>query len=403
MQPHRAFIIASLALCATIGTSFGIWMVLGWLGVLPLVHFTTILAAHAQLQVYGFVGLYTMGVAMMVLPTFLNTKLQPAWLAVLSLLFMLGGIGLNLRGPTLPGGIMQSFSTLSFLFVLRITRKSAPERKAKSTPLTKGHAIFLATGSMWLMACPLLALWDSTKALETVLWGFAGLFIAGIGLRVHTGILGIKGVHGQLLLPSAALWNLGLLLRWTGPRGLWVWTICAGIGLFLWALRPFRKPFIPPAGGAWLRYFVRTSYFWLIIALALACASEFGYSNLAGPARHMLGVGFIITMMMGMGMRMIPAFETKRIPWRKGPWFIYGLVTLGTAVRIPAQAANEMEWLFIGGGLQFLGIISFVSLMMATYLFGEVVKCDLDAIPPEKIFQDENAQDSRVLIQVKAV
>jgi hypothetical protein len=392
MQPHRAFIIASLALAATVGTTLGMWMVLGWLGVVPLLHFPTILAAHAQLQVYGFVGLYTMGVAMMVLPTFLNTKLQPAWLAVLSLVLMLSGIGLNLAGPTLAGGLLQSLSTLSFLVVLRITRTSAPPMKRKSTVLTRGHAIFLATGSLWLMACPLLALWDSTRALETVLWGFAGLFIAGIGLRVHTGILGIRGIHGALLLPSVVLWNLGLVLRWTGPQGVWVWPTSLGIALFLWSLRPFRKAVRPAAGGAWLRYFVRTSYCWLLLALILAGIAESGYSRLAGPTRHMLAVGFIITMMMGMGLRMIPAFETKRIPWRNGPWLIYGLVTVGTAIRIPAQSMDKMELLCIGGSLQFLGIMAFISLLMATLLFGETVRCESHSTPPEKMFEDENAQ-----------
>ena len=90
-------------------------MVLGWLGVVVIPDFPTLLATHAQLQVYGFVALYTMGVAMMVLPTFLNTKLQPAWLALCSLALMLVGIGLNRTGPTLVGGILQSLSTLAFL------------------------------------------------------------------------------------------------------------------------------------------------------------------------------------------------------------------------------------------------------------------------------------------------
>ena len=392
MKPHRAFIILSLALAATVGTTLGLWMILGWLGLLAIPDFPALLATHAQLQVYGFVGLYTMGVAMMVLPTFLNTELQPGWLALVSLGLMVCGIALNASGPTLAGGICQTLSTLAFLMVLRVTRKSAPPRKSESTPLTRGHALYLATGSLWLMAGPLLALKDSTAALETVLWGFAGLFIAGIGLRVHTGILGIKGIHGSLLAPSAILWNLGLALRWTGPDNLWVVVLTSGVGLFLWALRPFRKAYITAAGGAWLRPFVRTSYFWLLAACALACATIFGYPTLAGAARHTLAIGFVITMMMGMGMRMIPAFETKRLPWTSGPWVIYGLVTLGTALRLPAQANMNLEWLALAGSLQFLSIMIFIGLILATYLIGETVRCEADAVPPAQLFKDENAK-----------
>ena len=282
MKPHRAFIILSLALAATVGTTLGLWMVLGWLGLLAIPDFPALLATHAQLQVYGFVGLYTMGVAMMVLPTFLNTELQPGWLALVSLGLMVCGIALNASGPTLAGGICQTLSTLAFLMVLRVTRKSAPPRKSESTPLTRGHALYLATGSLWLMASPLLALKDSTAALETVLWGFAGLFIAGIGLRVHTGILGIKGIHGSLLAPSAILWNLGLALRWTGPDNLWVVVLTSGVGLFLWALRPFRKAYITAAGGAWLRPFVRTSYF---LALGSLRSSLRHHLRISHPCR----------------------------------------------------------------------------------------------------------------------
>ena len=136
---------------------------------------------------------------------------------------------------------------------------------------------WLAFTSLFLVCCPFLALKDSTMALETVLWGFAGLFIAGIGLRVHTGILGIRGVRGQLLAPSALLWNVGLLLRWVVGGGVWVLPLSMGVMLFLLALRPFRRAHITPAGGAWLRPFVKTSYLWLVTALLLSAATEGGF------------------------------------------------------------------------------------------------------------------------------
>jgi len=365
-------------------------MLLGWLQVVSLEHFSVILAAHAQLQVYGFVGLYTMGVAMMVLPTFLKTTLQPVWLAFVCLALMLLGVGFNLTGPTLWGGALQSLSTLAFLVVLRKTRMSAAPQKRESTPLTRGHAIYLATGSLWLAACPFLGLWDSTRASETVLWGFAGLYIAGIGLRVHPGILGIKGVYGSLLAPSVILWNLGLLLRWTGPKGVWPWVLGVGVLLFVWALRPFRRPFISAAGAPWLRYFVRTSYFWLLLSVGLACSTVYGYPSLAGPTRHMLGSGFVVTMMMGMGLRMIPAFETLRLTWSSGPWVVYALITLGTAIRVPAQAYQRLDLLALGGGLQFLGIMTFIGLMLTTYLFGKRLHCDPKSTSPTEIFEEHS-------------
>lgn len=107
----------------------------------------------------------------------------------------------------------------------------------------------------------------------------------------------------------------------------------------------------------------------------------------------MLGSGFIITMMMGMGMRMIPAFETKRIPWKKGPWVVYTLIASGTAIRVPAQAINRLDYLAIGGGLQFLGIITFVFLMLSMYLVGKKVHVDL---PATQIFEEKDAASRQV-------
>lgn len=389
MKPHRAFITVSLGLAAILGSSLGLCMVLSWAGMVDVHSLGWILSTHAQCQVYGFVALFTMGVALMVLPSFLNTTLQPRWLALASLLLMLAGIAVNFRGPTLPGGLCQSLSAVAFLVVLRFTRKSAPVKKSQSTPLTRGHIFFLATGTLWLTVCPFLALRHSTMAFETVLWGFAGLYIAGIGLRVHTGILGIRGIQASLLAPAAIFWNAGLILRWTSKGPAWTWALSVGVILFVLALRPFRRAYIPPAGGAWLRLFVKTSYAWLLMSAALTCAAEHGFAQLEGPARHMLAVGFVVTMMMGMGLRMIPAFEVKRIPWPKAPWIIYVLVTAGTAIRIPAQAMGRFEWLAVGASLQFAGILAFAATILGTYWVGERVQCSPEQIPPQATLKND--------------
>ncbi len=381
MKIHRLFVLTSLVIAALTGSSLGLWMLLSWLGWFTPVAFPLVLSAHAQLQVFGFVTLYTQGVAMMVFPSFLRTQLQPAWLAYSCLLLNLVGIASNIGGLPRLGALSLTFSTVAFLAVLRATRKSAPKTRRESTPLSRGHAVFLATGALWLLVSPCLMIFNATAALETVLWGFAGLYIAGIGLRVHPGILGIKGVLGGLLVPSAVVWNLALLARWVGLgtgafEGLWCWPLTLGVVMFLVALRPFRKPFISAGGGVWLRYFVITSYLWLPVALVMTCLTENGHPGLAGATRHVLATGFILTMMMGMGLRMIPAFETRRIPWKNGPWMVYLLTTAGTLLRIPAQATGHLQFMALGGSLQFLAILSFVVLLVATLLVGEEVRCD---------------------------
>jgi hypothetical protein len=369
-RSYKGFLVVSLGFAAVAGTSLGFCMLLGWLGWIATSHYPTLLSAHGQLQVYGFVSLYTMGVAMMILPTFLKTSLQPAWLVHSTLLTMMMGVSANLQGPTRLGVLLQMLSTVAFLGVIRATRKSAPQSAKPKAPLSREHALYLATGSLWLLASPALSLLDSTAALETVLWGFAGLYIAGIGLRVHPGMLGIKGLRGKLLLPAAGFWNLGLLLRWTGPANLWAWVLLVGVLLFLLALRPFRRSFIPAAGGAWLRYYVRTSYLWLGVSAVLTLLSQTSSPELAGAARHAFASGFVLTMMMGMGLRMIPAFELRRLFWAPGPWVVYVLLTLSSVLRVGAQALGETLPMALGGGGQLIAVMGFVTLLLGTLTWG---------------------------------
>jgi hypothetical protein len=397
MRSYRGFLVLSLALAAVAGSSLGLWILLGWLGLVALDSFATLLSAHGQLQVYGFVTLYTMGVAMLILPTFLRTALRPLWLVHACLLAMLIGISANLQGPSALGVLCQTLSILAFFGVLRVTRKSAPKAGKARDPLSREHAVFLATGTLWLLASPALSLLDSTRALETVLWGFAGLYIAGIGLRVHPGMLGIKGgLYRSLLLPAAGLWNLALAVRWTTVGQTWAWILLSAVLLFLHALRPFRASAISAAGGSWLRYYLRTSYLWLAVAVFMTLLSQTSSPHLAGAARHALGSGFVLTMMVGMGLRMIPAFEVRRLLWGPGPWVVYLLLILGTVSRVGAQAVGHLWIMALGGAVQLLAVLGFVILLLGTLWCGK--KLHYQPAPPE-IFAPEGSAHE---VQLKA-
>lgn len=354
-MPHRPLLAASLGL-ALAGTATGLWRLLGWLG-LPT---DPVVSAHGQLQVFGFVALFTMGVALAMLPRVLGRPLRPAGLVPVCLGLMLAGILLNLRGPTVPGAAFQTLSALAFLGLTMGNR-----RQSSGHPYDRIHALFMATGALWLLLAPGLMLIHPTRALETLVWGFAGLSIAGVGMRVHSAMLGLEGgPRESLLVPSACLWNLALALRWLGPPGLWPWLLAAGAGLFLLALRPFGRSVSPPEGGPWLALFVRTSYLWLIVAVAMACWSE------GGATRHAAGTGFVLTMMIGMGLHLLPDFENRRLLWPAAPWGLYLLLTGGNALRVAAQARDEVTVMALGGGLQALAILGFVAAIAATGLWG---------------------------------
>ena len=118
----------------------------------------------------------------------------------------------------------------------------------------------------------------------------------------------------------------------------------------------------------WLRYYVRAPYLWLIVSVALLAIAETSASRpgLAAAARHALATGFLATMLVGMGLRMILAFEGRRVIWQGGPWSVFVTLTLGTTLRVGAQAIEHLRLTAVGGGIQALAIWLFVFLMLSS-------------------------------------
>lgn len=372
MKGHRPFLLLSLTLSSVVGSALGGLLALTFLGLIIEANFGLMLQAHGQLVVYGFVCLFTMGVALMMFCSPLQLAAHPLWLAYLCPLTMLAGIACQLTAkvPEWLGPALQVLSVLSYAVVVVMTRRRSMAQPRHRESFSPTQLVLLASGTAWLVATPLLGLIDSTRALETALWGFPGLYIVAVGLRTHPAILSVK-IDGALTPVIGGLWNLALVLRWVRDDAAWSWVMAAAVGLFLAVLRPFRRSARPPAGGSWLRPFVRTSYLWLAVATLLTALAEGPRPELAGAARHAFGSGFVLTMIVGMAFRMVPAYEVRRLLWASGPWVLYWLLTFATALRVFGQARGWLRMMAIGGGLQVLVVWIFSALLLGTCLWGK--------------------------------
>lgn len=360
-MPHYAFLIVSLTLALTGGFVLGGWMVLGLGGWLSLAQWPALLAAHGLVQVHGFLVLFTLGVSLMVLPRFLGVPLAAPRLAHLSLVSLAAGLGCALAGA--PAWLSRGLEVLGVLIFLVVLRKTRPATSS-GEPVNRLHGAYLGLGSLWLMAGFAAANHD------VILWGFAGLYIAGIGLRMHPRILGVELGSLAPLRWSLLAWNAGLvalIAGWTAPAG---FLLTAGAWLYLAGLAPWRRRRLPSPAPDWLRVFVKVSYAWLFLAgPALVCATLHGENLMTqGAARHVLASGFILTMMIGMGLKMIPSFELKDLVWEGAPVTAFWLLTLGNLVRLPAQAAGLGMLVGVGGALQALSVLVFVVVLGATLL-----------------------------------
>ncbi len=117
------------------------------------------------------------------------------------------------------------------------------------------------------------------------------------------------------------------------------------------ALHVFEKPATYPKTRGVdpsFPWFVRVGYFWLLAATAMIAASNlYAWQSgfplphaFIGAYRHAITVGFITTMMLGLGHRMLPAFvgvNLYRIGWMRASFV---LIVLGNLLRVTFELAT---------------------------------------------------------------
>src|SRR5205814_10462565 len=106
-----------------------------------------------------------------------------------------------------------------------------------------------------------------------------------------------------------------------------------------WSLRLFtRPPRKPKVAGVDPRYpwFVRLAYVWLVVAALLGCVAE--TRGWVGASRHAFTVGFLATLIFGMGPRLLPSFVNSRELWSKRLMLAaLILLAIGCALRVVAE------------------------------------------------------------------
>lgn len=361
MRNHisRFYVLTGL-LALAFGSALGLRMAMAVSGILSYDSWPSLLKLHQLLQVHGFVVVYTLGVALAVLPRFLNVPLACPQVAVASLVGLITSIALQASTDFLrTARALEFLSVFGFLVVLRLTRKgvNVGEIPPEERRLNRLHAAFMASGVLWLLLA--LVTTTDTVTADLILWGFASTYVAGIGLRTHPQMLELKVYSFRALLASVLIWNFGLFLELFGqPSG----RLFAALGaaLYLIGLHPFRRPAQPSAEPPWLRFFLLSSYGWLgLSVLATAALVADQNSAFGASARHLLGSGFLLTMMTGMGLRILPVFEKRPLVWSQAPWAILWALILGNAFRVAYHLFLLPLFFGIGTSLQVLAAILF--------------------------------------------
>ncbi|MBI3089394.1 MAG: NnrS family protein [Candidatus Tectomicrobia bacterium] len=398
----RPFVWSALGITLTLGGAWGVYN-------LSRIAFSRSLGgaplswsqAHGHAQIFGWVALFIMGIAYYVLPKFRNAPAAPAPLALTSLGLMLAGVLLRVSSQPwvsegYAAGVMVTSALLELAAVV-IFAASAVWVLAKGQAPNEGYEKFLAAA---LGSFLLLGVWNLWTAwvmarggfglmfgrlndglIVLALLGFAGNLIFGVSQRILPNFLGLKPSLPRFSTTGFLCFNAGVALSLlpAGPSFAAALLMLVGAAFVAAGLRIFEPPRMRVAirgvdpAFAW---FIITGYGWLLVGLAIllvvAAASSLAGRPLPlevlGAGRHALAVGFVTSLMLGVGYRVLPVFQgvTLYNPalLRASFWLLLAgnVLRVGGESVVPyAGSAAAAVWAAVGlsGYLQLAAIVCF--------------------------------------------
>ena len=346
------------------GTFLGVWNLVAISShraansVLP-----TWIQAHGHTQIFGWIGTFILGIGFYSIP-----KLRHIHQLELSVVWVTWGLwtsGVTLRWLTnvyqwhwcalLP--LSATLELAAFVIFFRAISGHRPQGSGKQK-LEEWIFVVIA-GSIGLLLALLvnfgavlfLALTGTSPevpagfdqsflVLQT--WGFLVPFVWGFSAKWFPIFLGLRPVRGRVLLLAVALNSLGVLAAFLSSMLVAGLFLFAGITFAIHALGLFELPErLPKVRGAHSSFptFVRIAYVWALVAAGLGiwAASVIRPQGIWGASRHALTAGFLATMVVAIGQRVLPAFAGRCLFSAKLMFVALLLLTAGCMLRVSSE------------------------------------------------------------------
>lgn len=405
---YRRFLKAALLFTLTGGATLGAWALIlmairGRLGGIG----RGLIQVHGHWQLFGWVGLFVVGVAYHVLPRLTGVPLPSYRLASVSfVLLVLGTVSRGaqlldpsgLRAALLVGGALAEVAGCAlFAWQAGMILASCPGPWQAfqgyiafgtgwfvvASLLNLGHAIYLTAAAAYEVP-PYLNL----PYLTVFLIGFVAYWILGVSFRTLPAFMGLRSqpVAASLLtIPltmaittmaigeSSFLAGGGPSARWAFGLGMLGVAACLALDTwFLGIIRPADGEAEPGVDRGYEK-FLRLGYAWLLISAAmlatfaaLILAGREMDHALVGAYRHAITVGFITMVMVGMASRIVPIFRGVPIYSARLREATFWLLAAGNAVRVVFQGLSA----FYGPALLRVAGVSGVLELAGLALFG---------------------------------
>lgn len=356
--------------------------------------------AHGHLQLLGWVALFIFGMAYRLVPRVSGTSLQLTWLALPSGALLVTGLFLRPFAQTwvdIPGmrALLPLSSGLELLAGLAFAAIiGATLRNRRRTPAS---LLFFASGATWLIVTlilqtiwladmaraetPLLPLGRDDALVTVLMLGFVLGFIHAVALRTMPTFYARPMPGFRAVIPLWVALNGGVALFLSGR--LWqdyggsreTWPVNLGLAIAGLAL----------VGGAWLTggvqgvavrlrpssrinaLFLRSMALWLLAAggylafvaiRGLAEDEPIAFADL-DAVRHMLALGVITMIVVGMASLITPVMAARRFGGVEERWLIWVAACLNVAaasrlagaVLDPVTRFDERWWLMAGAAV----------------------------------------------------
>ena len=346
---------------------------------------TPYVLAHANSQLFGWVGFFIMGFALQQHATTVEKTNLFHRVAFWILGLMALGIALRFvaepmakvdRGLWVPVGVVACL--LQLAAVVMFMYNTTANRYRSGKPLA-WQSLFVFGSLFWMLAISVaepfffalshqaipeasvmfVAKWFAPYR-EAQFLGFAAMMIFGVSLvKFHT-CFGLREANAKLGILAFGLWMGGLALRILGwivffngmlqPETAWMFRLgavslalgavaaAASLGIF----EPVRETFRS-------QKFVRAAFVWLLVS-GVMMALEPIHLNLigmpfshafTGATRHAVTVGFISQMIIGVGMHVVARLNglaEERLP---ALWSVFWLLNLGNTGRVVLEVATD--------------------------------------------------------------